>query len=174
MHGKGTHFSWYPQALILSENTYMKLHELKWTIMKFSHGFLWCSPVFFVPLQSFWIKALLVLAAPRHRASSLYSACTSLVNVFSKYSSFIMFNDQCSIFKGPHGARPTVFPQHSATFGLAQIQESVARISRTFGFGAAAQTNVSAMRGQHYLPTLRASLRCPFLMPFWALIFCPE
>ena len=110
--------------------------------MNFSHGFLWRSPRFFVPLQNISRNVL-------------------LVNAFSKHSSFIMFNDQCTIIQGPYGARPTVFPQHSATFGLAQIQESVARISRAFGVGAAAQTNVSTMRGQYYLPTLGASLRCP-------------
>ena len=150
MHCKVSENSWYSQALYPSDNTYVKLQKLKWTFMNFHHVFIWYSPRFFVPLQNISRNVLLVKT------------------ILITFESLVSNGTISSIF-GPYGARPTVFPQHSATFGLAQIQESVARISRTFGFGTAAQTNVPAMRGQHYLPTLRASLKCPIFMAFWAL-----
>ena len=34
----------------------------------------------------------------------------------------LMFNGQCSIFNGQNGARPTLFPLHSATLSLAKTQ----------------------------------------------------
>ena len=70
-----------------------------------------------------------------------------------------------------HGARTALFPLYPAALSLAEVQITTRGDTRSPAPHNAASALVPPCGSKHYLPILRASVRCPILGLFGAFLF---
>ena len=103
---------------------------------------------FFVPLYLLTIHV--------HLWTKLFKLCKFISLTNNHYATKPLFN------YGPHWARPTLFPQHSAANRLAETPRSSCRRSASWAPHETQASHLPPGRSKHYLPTSRAAMSCLF------------
>ena len=103
---------------------------------------------FFVPLYLLTIHV--------HLWTKLFKLCKFISLTNNHYATKPLFN------YGPHWARPTLFPQHSAANRLAETPRSSCRRSASWAPHETQASHIPPCGSKHYLPTSRESITARF------------